>query len=112
VLPARDEALARAERRLTAELAEVTPPAHRRLLSAYTTWRVDDVDRSAATDRHEIRFQIGIPAADGHPQQRMREQARPAGPAPCPPPTAWTSRVRDPACPRSVPAVRSAPRSA
>lgn len=40
VLPARDEALARAERRLAAELAEVSPPAHRRLLSTYTTWRV------------------------------------------------------------------------
>jgi hypothetical protein len=40
VLPARDEALARAERRLAAELAEVAPPACRRLLSAYTAWRV------------------------------------------------------------------------
>jgi hypothetical protein len=40
VLPARDEALARAEQRLTRQLADVEPPEHRRVATAYTTWRV------------------------------------------------------------------------
>ncbi|WP_045878502.1 hypothetical protein [Pseudofrankia sp. DC12] len=40
LLPARDDALARAEQRLTARLAAVDPPEHRRILTAYATWRV------------------------------------------------------------------------
>ncbi|MDT3447007.1 MULTISPECIES: hypothetical protein [unclassified Pseudofrankia] len=40
LLPARDDALARAEQRLTARLATVDPPQHRRILTAYATWRV------------------------------------------------------------------------
>ncbi|HEY3632462.1 MAG TPA: hypothetical protein VGL21_16265 [Jatrophihabitantaceae bacterium] len=40
VLPARDEALARAEQRLARRLADVEPPEHRRVATAYATWRV------------------------------------------------------------------------
>ncbi|WP_131784328.1 hypothetical protein [Protofrankia symbiont of Coriaria ruscifolia] len=40
VLPARDEALARAEQRLARRLTDVEPPEHRRVATAYTTWRV------------------------------------------------------------------------
>ena len=40
VLPERDEALARAERRITDAVADVHPGEHRRLAHAYATWHV------------------------------------------------------------------------
>ena len=40
VLPERDEALARAERRITDAVADVHPAEHRRLAHAYATWHV------------------------------------------------------------------------
>jgi len=66
VLPARDEALARLERWVADLLDEVADAEHRRMLTAFATWRVLHRVRRAAERRP------AAPTAAGHARLRLR----------------------------------------
>ena len=64
VLPARDEALTRAERRITARVGQLAAPEHRRVAAAYATWRV--LRRLRRRAEHTTRPRTTTNAAEQH----------------------------------------------